>query len=126
LTPGTGLYDPMYEHDACGLGFVARVDGRQTRETVEEALEVLHNLEHRGASGSDPDTGDGAGVLLQMPDRFLRAAVPFDLPPAGAYATGIAFKWAGYRMPDEIGEEADMRRLLDWGVDGLITDAGTG
>ena len=56
LTPGAGLYDPMYEHDACGLGFVARLDGRRTRETVEEGLEVLHNLEHRGTTGSDPET----------------------------------------------------------------------
>ncbi len=62
----------MYEHDACGLGFVARVDGRRTRETVEEGLEVLCNLEHRGTSGSDPETGDGAGILTQIPDAFFR------------------------------------------------------
>jgi len=95
LTLGTGLYDPMYDHDACGLGFVARVDGRRTRETVEEALEVLHNLEHRGASGRDPDTGDGAGILTQIPDAFFRRAcneIGIELPPAGRYAVGVLFE----------------------------------
>ena len=70
MTLRPGLYDPALDHDACGLGFVARIDGRRTRETVEEGLEILCNLEHRGASGSDPDTGDGAGILLQVPDAF--------------------------------------------------------
>ncbi len=95
MTLGTGLYDPMYDHDACGLGFVARVDGRRTRETVEEALEVLHNLEHRGASGRDPDTGDGAGILTQIPDAFFRRAcneIGIELPPAGRYAVGVLFE----------------------------------
>ncbi len=95
MTLGTGLYDPMYGHDACGLGFVARVDGRRTRETVEEALEVLHNLEHRGASGRDPDTGDGAGILTQIPDAFFRRACKesgIELPPEGQYAVGVLFE----------------------------------
>jgi len=60
-TPNAGLYDPSYEHDACGVGFVVRADGRRTREMVEQGLEVLLNLAHRGATGSDPETGDGAG-----------------------------------------------------------------
>jgi glutamate synthase (NADPH/NADH) large chain len=95
LTPGPGLYDPRYEHDACGLGFVARVDGRRTRETVEEGLEVLRNLEHRGTSGRDPETGDGAGILTQIPDAFLRRecrSLGIELPPAGCYAVGMLFE----------------------------------
>ena len=94
-TPKTGLYDPAYEHDACGLGFVARVDGRKTRGTVEEGLEILVNLEHRGASGSDPETGDGAGILVQVPDAFFRkecGALGFELPPEGRYGVGTIFE----------------------------------
>ncbi|MGW7350992.1 glutamate synthase large subunit [Streptomyces sp. NPDC054784] len=86
-----GMYDPRYEHDACGVGFVATLTGVPSHELVEQALTVLRNLEHRGATGSDPDTGDGAGILLQVPDAFLRESVPFELPEAGAYAVGIAF-----------------------------------
>ena len=94
-TPKTGLYDPAYEHDACGLGFVARVDGRRTRQTVEEGLEILVNLEHRGASGSDPETGDGAGILTQIPDAFFRREcepLGFELPREGRYGVGILFE----------------------------------
>jgi glutamate synthase (NADPH/NADH) large chain len=97
-TPQAGLYDPVYEHDACGLGFVARVDGRRTRETVEEGLEILRNLAHRGASGSDPETGDGAGLLLQVPDAFLRREckeLGIELPPAGHYGVGMLFEGDG-------------------------------
>ncbi|MFG3255765.1 glutamate synthase large subunit [Streptomyces sp. NPDC048172] len=86
-----GLYDPRYEHDACGVGFVATLTGDASHDLVEQALTVLRNLEHRGATGSDPDTGDGAGILLQVPDAFLRENVPFALPEAGSYAVGIAF-----------------------------------
>ncbi|NED09994.1 glutamate synthase large subunit [Streptomyces sp. SID9124] len=86
-----GMYDPRNEHDACGVGFVATLTGVPGHEMVEQALTVLRNLEHRGATGSEPDSGDGAGILLQVPDTFLRAEVPFALPDAGAYAVGIAF-----------------------------------
>ncbi|MEV7237638.1 glutamate synthase large subunit [Streptomyces sp. NPDC051020] len=86
-----GMYDPRNEHDACGVGFVATLSGVASHELVEQALTVLRNLEHRGATGSEPDSGDGAGILLQVPDAFLREEVPFDLPEAGAYAVGIAF-----------------------------------
>nr|WTB30489.1 glutamate synthase large subunit [Streptomyces sp. NBC_00830] len=86
-----GMYDPRNEHDACGVGFVATLTGVASHELVEQALTVLRNLEHRGATGSEPDSGDGAGILLQVPDAFLRAEVPFDLPDAGGYAVGIAF-----------------------------------
>ncbi|WP_129839183.1 glutamate synthase large subunit [Streptomyces sp. RFCAC02] len=85
------MYDPRDEHDACGVGFVATLTGEAGHELVDQALTVLRNLEHRGATGSDPDTGDGAGILLQVPDAFLREAVPFALPAAGAYAVGMAF-----------------------------------
>jgi glutamate synthase (NADPH/NADH) large chain len=85
------MYDPRNEHDACGVGFVATLTGEASHDLVEQALTVLRNLEHRGATGAEPDTGDGAGVLLQVPDAFLRAAAGFDLPPAGQYAVGLAF-----------------------------------
>ncbi|WP_353941992.1 glutamate synthase large subunit [Streptomyces sp. HUAS MG91] len=86
-----GMYDPRNEHDACGVGFVATLTGEASHTLVEQALTVLRNLEHRGATGSEPDSGDGAGILSQVPDAFLREAVDFDLPAAGAYAVGIAF-----------------------------------
>ncbi|RLV08274.1 glutamate synthase large subunit [Streptomyces griseocarneus] len=86
-----GMYDPRNERDACGVGFVATLTGEASHALVEQALTVLRNLEHRGATGSEPDSGDGAGILLQIPDAFLREAVPFGLPAAGAYAVGIAF-----------------------------------
>lgn len=86
-----GMYDPRNEHDACGVGFVATLTGVASHELVEQALTVLRNLEHRGATGSEPDSGDGAGILLQVPDAFLREAADFELPEAGSYAVGIAF-----------------------------------
>lgn len=86
-----GMYDPRNEHDACGVGFVATLTGEASHELVEQALTVLRNMEHRGATGSDPDSGDGAGILLQVPDAFLRESVGFALPEAGAYAVGIGF-----------------------------------
>jgi glutamate synthase (NADPH/NADH) large chain len=86
-----GMYDPRNEHDACGVGFVATLTGEADHALVEQALTVLRNLEHRGATGSEPDSGDGAGILVQIPDSFLREAVPFELPAAGAYAVGIGF-----------------------------------
>ncbi len=86
-----GLYDPTFEHDACGVGFVVDVRGRRSHELVEQGLTVLRNLDHRGASGCDPDTGDGAGILVQVPDAFLRDVVDFPLPPPGRYAVGTAF-----------------------------------
>jgi glutamate synthase (NADPH) large chain len=90
-----GLYDPGYEHDACGVGFIADLSGRARHDTIGQALTVLRNLEHRGARGSDPETGDGAGILTQIPDAFLRAVCDFELPPAGSYAAGLVFLPAG-------------------------------
>ncbi len=86
-----GLYDPANEHDACGVAFVVDMHGRRSRDIVEKAITALVNLEHRGAAGAEPNTGDGAGILIQVPDRFLRDVVDFTLPEEGAYATGIAF-----------------------------------
>ncbi|NIJ13701.1 glutamate synthase (NADPH/NADH) large chain [Saccharomonospora amisosensis] len=89
--PNTGLYDEQYEHDACGVAFVADLAGRKDHEIVRKALVALRNLEHRGARGAEPETGDGAGILIQIPDAFLREVVDFTLPEAGAYAVGTAF-----------------------------------
>ncbi len=89
-----GLYDPQFEHDACGIGFVANIKGKQSHDIIEQALTVLSNMEHRGAQGSEVNTGDGAGILIQIPDEFFRAAVKeigFTLPPAGDYGVGMAF-----------------------------------
>ncbi len=86
-----GLYDPRFEHDACGVAFVADLVGGRSHDVVAKALTALRNLEHRGATGREADTGDGAGLLSQIPDEFFRAVVDFDLPPAGGYAAGIGF-----------------------------------
>ncbi len=87
----TGLYDPACEHDACGVAMVATLRGTPGHDIVVHALTALHNLDHRGATGADPDVGDGAGILMQVPDAFLRAVVDFELPRAGRYAVGMAF-----------------------------------
>lgn len=87
----SGLYDPANDKDACGVAFVADVQGRASRKIVAAGLTALHNLDHRGAAGSEPNSGDGAGILTQVPDALLRAEVDFDLPPVGEYAVGIAF-----------------------------------
>ena len=86
-----GLYDPRNEHDSCGVSFVANLKGIRSNELVRTGLKALTNMEHRGATGAEPDTGDGAGILIQIPDAFCRAVVDFELPAAGAYAAGIAF-----------------------------------
>jgi len=86
-----GLYDSRFEHDACGVGFVADLTARGGHDVVASALRVLCNLEHRGAAGADPDTGDGAGILTQLPDAFFREVTGFSLPDPGGYAVGLAF-----------------------------------
>ncbi len=87
----TGLYDPSFEHDACGVGFIANVNGEKTHSIIENSISALINLEHRGAVGGDMKTGDGAGILLQIPDEFFRATVDFTLPTAGTYGAGMFF-----------------------------------
>ena len=86
-----GLYDPAFEHDSCGVAFVATLTGIPSRDVIAQGLEALRNLDHRGAVGADPKTGDGAGMLLQIPDGFFRSEVDFELPRQGAYAVGNAF-----------------------------------
>src|SRR5215467_10001475 len=98
-----GLYDPRFEHDACGVGMVADLSGRRLHAIVAQALTVLRNLDHRGAKGADPETGDGAGILTQIPDELFRAVCSFPLPPAGYYAAGLAF------LPPGTGEAALQR-----------------
>ncbi|GAC1325499.1 MAG: glutamate synthase-related protein [Thermoleophilaceae bacterium] len=106
-----GLYDPNFEHDACGVGAVACLSGEARHATVERALDVLDRLEHRGASGAEPDTGDGAGILLQIPDAFLREVTEFDLPASGAYAVGVCF------LPREDEPRAEIERLIEEAVE---------
>src|SRR5450755_4110089 len=92
--PRQGLYDPRFEHDACGVGFVVDIKGRKSHRILQQAIEVLRNLDHRGASGCEVNTGDGAGVLLQMPHAFLKEVskkARFTLPDAGQYACGLVF-----------------------------------
>src|SRR6266487_3118496 len=113
---GGGLYDPRFEHDACGVGMVADLSGRPAHSTVAQALTVLRNLDHRGAKGSDPETGDGAGILTQMPDEFFRAVCDFSLPPAGRYAAGLAFLPRGDR--ERAGKLRQLARLAR--LEGLV------
>src|SRR5579864_4308297 len=89
-----GLYDPRNEHDACGIGFVVNIKGQRSHEIVRKGLEILMKLRHRGACGCDPETGDGAGILIQIPDKFFArecADLGFTLPPAGEYGVGMVF-----------------------------------
>ena len=86
-----GLYDPSDERDACGVGFVVDIKGRKSNAIVRKAMEVLINLEHRGACGCEANTGDGAGILIQTPDKFFRQVVPFALPEVGSYGAGLVF-----------------------------------
>ena len=89
-----GLYDPAFEHDACGIGFVCNIDGRKSHEVVQRGLQVLVNLTHRGAAGADPETGDGAGILIQTPHAFLEkecASIGIRLPDPGEYGVGMVF-----------------------------------
>ncbi|MCW2779797.1 MAG: gltB [Marmoricola sp.] len=89
--PPQGLYDGEHEHDACGVAFVATLTGVPSHDIVTKALTALRNLEHRGAAGAEPNSGDGAGILLQVPDKFFRAVVDFELPTVHSYAVGTAF-----------------------------------
>jgi glutamate synthase domain-containing protein 2/glutamate synthase domain-containing protein 1/glutamate synthase domain-containing protein 3 len=107
--PGaTGLYDPQNEHDACGIALVAKLWGEASHAVVEKALDALENLEHRGASGADPNTGDGAGILIQIPDGFLRGvAAGVDLPPPGRYGVGICY------LPVDPEHRAELEQMIE-------------
>src|SRR5690349_4457866 len=90
----TGLYDPAHEHDACSVGFVVDIKGRRSHDIIDKGLQVLINLLHRGACGCEANTGDGAGILIQMPDRFFRRETPklgFPLQPERHYGAGLVF-----------------------------------
>jgi glutamate synthase (NADPH/NADH) large chain len=94
LPPAQGLYDPAYEHDACGIGFVASIRCEKSHEIVRQGIQVLINLTHRGACGCDPETGDGAGILIQIPHKFFArecSQLGFELPAEGEYAVGMTF-----------------------------------
>src|SRR6266403_4809222 len=108
--PAQGLYDPAHEHDACGVGFVVDIKGRKSHAIVSQALQVLINLLHRGACGCEVNTGDGAGILVQMPDRFLRKhadRLGFDLPAPGEYGAGLVF------LPRDPGQREAVERLFE-------------
>jgi glutamate synthase (NADPH/NADH) large chain len=107
LPPRQGLYDPANEHDACGVGFVAHIKGEKRHEIVQQGLTILERLHHRGAVGADPRAGDGAGLLLQIPDELFRAVVDFDLPPAGDYAVGMLF------LPRDDHERAEAQKAVE-------------
>ncbi|HET6626375.1 MAG TPA: glutamate synthase large subunit, partial [Nocardioidaceae bacterium] len=108
--PPQGLYDGLHEHDACGVAFVATLTGVASHDIVAKAMTALLNLEHRGATGAEPDSGDGAGILLQVPDRFLREVTRdagFELPAARSYAVGTAF------LPGDEGQVTKTRRRIE-------------
>ena len=122
-----GLYDPAYEHDACGVAMVATLNKIPTHDIVEKALTALRNLEHRGASGAEPDSGDGAGILIRQPDAFFRAVLPFSLPSEGAYVAGIAFITQDEDIRPAIAQLADEEGLVVLGWRDLpINSAGLG
>src|SRR3954453_2526998 len=97
-----GLYDPNFEHDNCGVGAVACLTGNASHQTVQRALDVLDHLEHRGATGAEVDTGDGAGILLQTPHDLLDEVTDFELPAPGRYAAGMVFLPKDQALREEI------------------------
>ena len=106
IPAAAGLYDPNQERDACGLAMVATLRGTPGHDIIQTALEALRNLEHRGAIGSDAGTGDGAGIITQIPDAFFRAVVDFELPAVGSYAVGMAF------LPESEAERTDRKSVV--------------
>ncbi|MCU7935071.1 MAG: glutamate synthase large subunit [Candidatus Thiodiazotropha sp. (ex Dulcina madagascariensis)] len=107
LPPKQGLYDPANEHDACGVGFVANIKGVKSHETIRQGLKILDRLTHRGAVGADPKAGDGAGILLQIPDLFFREVVDFELPAEGEYAIGMVF------LPQNAASRAESEETIE-------------
>ncbi len=107
LPPKQGLYDPANEHDACGVGFVADIKGRKSHDIVAQGLCILERLTHRGAVGADPKAGDGAGLLMQIPDAYFRAVVEFELPPPGEYAVAMVF------LPQDEATRVAIEAVLD-------------
>lgn len=115
-----GLYDPRYERDACGIGFVANINGEKNHSIIQEGITILCNLEHRGAVGGDQKTGDGAGMLIQIPDKFFRKNVDFKLPEFGDYAVGFFFLPSDKEVAEEACKQSAViirkegGRLLGW------------
>ena len=118
-----GLYDPQFEHESCGVGFVANMKGVKSHQIVQQGLQILVNLEHRGACGFEENTGDGAGILIQMPDKFLRALAKeehFELPPAGQYGVAMVFLPQEKQQRQKIEERfeqvvrAEGQKFLGW------------
>jgi len=110
-----GMYDPSFEHDACGMGFVADVKGRKSRSIIDMSLDILLNLEHRGAVGADINTGDGSGILIQMPDAFIRKVTlekNITLPPEGKYGVGVIF------LP----QNSTQRKIIENVIEKIIID----
>ncbi|MGA7414657.1 MAG: glutamate synthase subunit alpha, partial [Bryobacteraceae bacterium] len=110
LPPAQGLYDPRNEHDACGIGFVVNINGERSHDIVQKGLQILLNLRHRGACGCDPETGDGAGILIQIPHQFFArecAALGFPLPGAGEYGVAMCF------LPVELQQRLTCEGLLE-------------
>lgn len=107
LPPSQGLYDPSNERDACGVAFVADLHGRRSHDVVAKGLSALIRLDHRGARGAEHNTGDGAGIMLQIPDAFYRSVVDFALPPAGQYATGLVF------LPEDADDAARAIKIFE-------------
>jgi glutamate synthase (NADPH) large chain len=111
IPPKQGLYNPAFEHDSCGVGFVAHIKGKRSHQILIDAEEVLRNMDHRGACGCEPNTGDGAGILTALPHEFLKRVVRkelgADLPPAGQFAAGIVF------LPQDAGEREKCMSVVE-------------
>ncbi len=112
LPSAHGLYNPADEHDACGVAMVATLRKEATHEVVSQALTALRNMEHRGATGAEPDSGDGAGILIRIPDQFFQEVTAFELPVSGSYAAGIAFMDPSFSGFSEVEKIADEEGLL--------------
>ncbi len=110
LPPKQGLYDPSFEHDACGVGFLVNIKGKKSHKVIKDALTILLNLDHRGACGCEANTGDGAGILIQMPDKFLRKVteeLKFKLPKFGEYGVGMVF------LPQDKNERKNCEKIFE-------------
>src|SRR5215469_15388385 len=118
--PIGGLYDPRLEYDACGVGFLAHIKGKASNRIVLQALEMLENMNHRGACGCEPDSGDGAGILVRLPDAFLRRKckeLGFTLPLLNQYGVGQVF------LPQDVVQRNECQRILEKVVSdyGMVT-----
>ncbi|MCB9076940.1 MAG: glutamate synthase large subunit [Anaerolineaceae bacterium] len=109
-----GLYDPQFERDACGVGFVVNIKGQKSHQIIQQGLQVLNNLTHRGATGAEPNTGDGAGILFQLPHKFFKKVCDFDLPEPGQYGVGMLM------LPPD----AEQRAAIEAHVERVVAEEG--